>query len=328
MPAKFDLNDLSVVVIVGSGAGGGVLANELAKKGISVVVLEAGKRVEITDFRNDEVAMFSLFTWLDPRTTSGSWSVAKTSADLPIWTCKLVGGTTVHWGACALRFQEHEFKTKTRYGDIGGANLLDWPIDLNEMAPYYDRAELRMGVTGTHGIPRLPASNHGTVLFAGAKKVGYTKFQTTNMAINPVPRDGRASCQQTGFCVQGCTFGAKWSTLYIDIPQAEATGKAEVRAESQVLRVEHDASGKVNAVVYADESGTLQRQRRARWPWQRIRSKARGCCSTRPRACSPKGWPTPQGRLEGTTCATRPARSSRSTRSRFTCIAEPRSPES
>ena len=50
------------------------------------------------------------------------------------------------------------------------------------------------------------------------------------MAINPVPRDGRASCQQTGFCVQGCTFGAKWSTLYTEIPKAEATGKTEVRS--------------------------------------------------------------------------------------------------
>jgi choline dehydrogenase-like flavoprotein len=261
MPAKFDQNDSSVVVIIGSGAGGGVLANELAKKGISVVVLEAGKRIEITDFKNDEDAMFALFTWLDPRTTSGTWYPAKTSPDLPVWTCKLVGGTTVHWGACALRFQEHEFKIRTTYGNIAGANLMDWPIDLKEMAPYYDRAEMKMGVTGTHGIPRLPASNHGKVLFAGAKKMGYTKFETTNMAINPVPRDGRAGCQQTGFCIQGCTFGAKWSTLYIDIPQAEATGKAEVRAESQVLRIEHDASGKVTGVVYADREGKLQRQK-------------------------------------------------------------------
>src|SRR5271170_5300884 len=220
MPAKFDLNDSSVVVIIGSGAGGGTLANELTKKGISVVVLEAGKRMEMTDFQNDEIGMFGAFTWFDPRTSSGSWYVAKSSPD-----------------------------------------LLDWPIDLNELAPYYDRAELRMGVTGTHGIPRLPASSHGKVLFAGAKKLGYTQYMTTNMAINSVPRDGRASCQQTGFCVQGCTFGAKWSTLYVDIPQAEATGKAEVRAESQVLRIEHDASGKVNAVVYADASGALQRQK-------------------------------------------------------------------
>jgi choline dehydrogenase-like flavoprotein len=261
MPAKFDLNDSSVVVIIGSGAGGGTLANELAQKGISSVVLEAGKRIEITDFKNDEDGMFGLFTWFDPRTTSGSWYVAKTSPDLPVWTCKLVGGTTVHWGACALRFQEHEFKPLTRYGAIVGANLLDWPIDLKEIEPYYDRAELKMGVTGTNGIPRLPASNHGKVLFAGAKKMGYTKFMTTNMAINSVPRDGRASCQQTGFCVQGCTFGAKWSTLYTEIPRAESTGKTEVRSESQVLHIEHDASGKVTGVVYADASGALQRQK-------------------------------------------------------------------
>jgi choline dehydrogenase-like flavoprotein len=261
MPAKFDLNDSSVVVIIGSGAGGGTLANELAQKGISSVVLEAGKRLEISDFKNDEDAMFGLFTWLDPRTTSGSWYVAKTSPDLPAWTCKLVGGTTVHWGACALRMKEYEFKPRTRYGEISGANLLDWPIDLHEMEPYYDRAELKMGVTGTHGIPRLPASDHGKVLFAGAKKIGYTKFETTNMAINPLPRDGRASCQQTGFCVQGCTFGAKWSTLYTEIPKAEATGKTEVRAESQVLRIEHDASGKVTGVQYVDSQGAMQRQK-------------------------------------------------------------------
>lgn len=261
MPAKFDLNDSSVVVIIGSGAGGGTLANELAKKGISVVVLEAGRRMEITEFRNDEIGMFGAFTWLDPRTSSGSWYVAKTSADLPAWTCKLVGGTTVHWGAVALRFQEHEFKTRTRYGAIAGANIMDWPIDLKEMEPYYERAENRMGVTGTNGIPRLPASNHCKVLFAGAKKIGYSKYWTTSMAINPVPRDGRAGCQQTGFCVQGCTFGAKWSTLYLDIPQAEATGKAEIRPESQVLRIEHDSSGKVTGVVYADRTGALQHQK-------------------------------------------------------------------
>jgi choline dehydrogenase-like flavoprotein len=261
MSAKFDLNDSSVVVIVGSGAGGGTLANELAQKGISVVVLEAGKRLEIGDFKNDETAMFALFTWLDPRTASGTWSVAKTSPDLPAWICKLVGGTTVHWGAVALRFQEHEFKTRTRYGEIAGADLLDWPIDLKEMEPYFDRAEDKMGVSGTHGMPLLPESNHGKVLLTGAKKIGYKKFRIPTMAINSVPRGGRASCQQTGFCIQGCTFGAKWSTLYTELPRAEATGKAEIRPESQVLRIEHDANGKVTGVVYADRSGALQRQK-------------------------------------------------------------------
>ena len=261
MSAKFDLNDSSVVVIIGSGAGGGTLASELAHKGIPVVVLEAGRRLAMKDMKNDEVAMFALFTWLDPRTTSGTWSVAKTSPSLPAWICKLVGGTTVHWGAVALRFQEHEFKPRTHYGNVPGANLLDWPIDLKEMEPYYDRAEDKMGVSGTHGMPLLPISNHGKVLFAGAKKIGYKQFRVPTMAINSVQRDGRTSCQQTGFCIQGCTFAAKWSTMYVEIPRAEATGKAEIRAESQVLRIEHDASGKVTGVIYADAQGKQHRQK-------------------------------------------------------------------
>ena len=261
MAAKFALSDSSLAVIVGSGAGGGTLANELAQKGISVVVLEAGKRLEISDFKNDDNAMFGLFTWLDQRTTTGSWSVAKTSPTLPVWTCKLVGGTTVHWTAAALRIQAHEFKTRTIYGDIPGANLLDWPISLDDLAPYYAKAENKMGVTGTHGIPHLPVNNNGKVLLAGAKAIGYTRAGQTNVAINSEPRDDRLGCQQTGFCVQGCTFGAKWSTLYTEIPKAEATGKAEIRSECTALRIEHDREGRVTGVVYADAKGELQRQK-------------------------------------------------------------------
>jgi choline dehydrogenase-like flavoprotein len=81
------------------------------------------------------------------------------------------------------------------------------------------------------------------------------------MAINSRERDGRAACHQTGFCFQGCAFGAKWSTLYVEIPKGEATGLLEVRPESQVLKVEHDAAGKVTGVVYADAAGAMQRQR-------------------------------------------------------------------
>ncbi len=198
MAAKFDHNDSSVAVIVGSGAGGGTLANELAQKGIPVVVLEAGRRLEISDFKNDDVAMFGLFTWLDPRTTSGGWSVAKTSPNLPIWICKLVGGSTVHWTGVSLRFQEHEFKTRTTYGDIKGANLLDWPINLKEMVPWYEKAEAKMGVTGTNGLPHLPVNNNGKVMYAGAKNLGYTEARQSPIAINSIPRDNRLACQQTG----------------------------------------------------------------------------------------------------------------------------------
>ncbi|MEZ5831875.1 MAG: GMC family oxidoreductase N-terminal domain-containing protein [Dongiaceae bacterium] len=232
MAAKFDLNDDSVVVVVGSGAGGGTLSNELAQKGVNVVVLEAGGRHEIEDFVNDEWASFGNISWLDKRTTSGTWRVAKDFSGLPAWIVKAVGGSTVHWAGASLRFQEHEFKVKTTYGDIAGANLLDWPISLAEMEPYYERAEDKMGVTGTHNIPRLPGNNNYQVLAAGAK-VGYKEFHTGNMAINSEPRDGRGSCQQIGFCFQGCKSGAKRSTLYTEIPKGEATGYMEVRPNSR-----------------------------------------------------------------------------------------------
>ena len=68
--AKFDLDDDGV--IVGSGAGGGTLGNELAQKGIKVVVLEAGGRYEPSDHINDEWESFAHLAWKDMRTTSGS----------------------------------------------------------------------------------------------------------------------------------------------------------------------------------------------------------------------------------------------------------------
>ncbi|MFN7093070.1 MAG: NAD(P)-binding protein, partial [Allorhizobium sp.] len=106
MAAPYDLNDDSVVVIIGSGAGGGTLANELAQKGIDVVVLEAGARIEHEDFINDEWESFSQLAWLDNRTTGGGWRVSKDFPNLPAWIVKAVGGTTTHWAGASLRIQE------------------------------------------------------------------------------------------------------------------------------------------------------------------------------------------------------------------------------
>lgn len=261
MSAPFDLNDDSVVVIVGSGAGGGTLGTELALKGIKVVILEAGQRHNMEDFVNNEWESFAQLAWTDMRTTSGSWRVHKNFPNLPAWIVKAVGGSSVHWAGASLRFQEHEFKTRTTYGDLDGANLLDWPISLSELEPWYAKAEDRMGVTRTNGIPGLPGNNNFKVFEAGAKKVGYQEVSTGHMAINSQPRADRGSCQQIGFCFQGCKSGAKWSTLIAEIPRGEATGNLEVRPQSMVLKIEHDASGKVTGVVYVDKDGKTQRQK-------------------------------------------------------------------
>ena len=259
--AKIDFNDDSAVVIIGSGAGGGTLANELCQKGIKVIVLEAGAMQSSATFINDEWKSFGQIAWLDPRTTSGTWRVAKDFAGLPAWVCKTVGGTTTHWAGASLRLQAHEFKTRTTYGDIKGANLMDWPVTLEELTPYYARAEDKMGVTRTNGIPGLPGNNNFRVMNAGAMKLGYKEVHTGNMAINSHARDGRAPCLQIGFCFQGCKSGAKWSTLYTELPKAEATGNMDLRPESHVSRIEHDAKGKVTGVVYFDKDGKTQRQK-------------------------------------------------------------------
>jgi len=262
MSATFDLSDNEAVVIIGSGAGGGTLANELAQKGVDkIVILEAGRNFTFNDIENDEFGMFTKLTWLDKRIAAGAWSVTKTSPNLPAWIVKGVGGSTIHWGAVALRFLPHDFKTRSTYGAMPGANLLDWPISYEELAPYYDRAEKKMGVSGTSGgLPQLPASNLRKVAAAAAKKFGYKEIHHP-MAINSEPNDGRPACQVIGFCMQGCKIGAKWSTNITEIPRAIATGHVELRSECMVLQIQHDKSGKANGVLYVDKDGKKHLQK-------------------------------------------------------------------
>jgi choline dehydrogenase-like flavoprotein len=129
------------------------------------------------------------------------------------------------------------------------------------MEPWYAKAEFKMGTTRTNGIPGLPGNNNFKVMESGARKLGYKEVHTGRMSINSQPRDGRGACQQIGFCFQGCKSGAKWSTLYTEIPKGEATGNLEVRPNSMAMRIEHNAAGKVDGVVYADADGKTHKQK-------------------------------------------------------------------
>jgi choline dehydrogenase-like flavoprotein len=254
-------HDDEVVVIVGSGAGGGTLAYELTTRGVKVVLLEAGAHITNEDYVNDEWAAFSQMAWLDPRTTSGSWRIAKDFPNLPAWIVKAVGGSTTHWSGATPRFLAHEFQARSTYGDIARANLLDWPITLAELAPYYDRAEIAMGSTHRHGRRALPANNNYKVFANRAARIGYNFYATGPYATNAEPYDGRPASVQDGFNFQGDKSGAKWSTLVREIPRAEATGNLDLRPKSQVVQVTHDRTGRADAVLYLDSAGGMHRQR-------------------------------------------------------------------
>lgn len=258
--ATFKKTDDQVVVVIGSGAGGGTLANELCQQGVKVVGLEAGQRQSTETFVNDEWPSFSQLAWLDKRTSSGTWRVATDFAGLPAWICKTVGGSTVHWAGASLRLQEHEFRVLSEYGAVDGANLANWPLGLKDLEPYYDKAEDKMGVTRTNGIPGLPGNNNFKVMYEGATRLGYKQCHTGRMAINSRPRHGRNACRQLGFCFQGCKMGAKWSTLYTEIPAAEETGNFELRTGAHVLQITHNAAGKVDGVIYANSDGNQHQQ--------------------------------------------------------------------
>ena len=163
--------------------------------------------------------------------------------------------------AATPRNRDWEVTARTSYGNIPGASLVDWPIEYEELKNYYQLAEKRLGVTRRNGVPGMPASNNFKVMYAGAKKLGYKRVHTAYMAINSRAWDGRAFCIQQGFCVQGCKTGAKWSTLYTEIPRAEATGNLDLRIECMATRIEHGADGRVTGSSTSDAKGQEQRQK-------------------------------------------------------------------
>jgi choline dehydrogenase-like flavoprotein len=265
-------------VIVGAGAAGGVLAKELSTAGFTVVVHEQGPWRQNADFRHDEFA-----TWFElelcgsltdyPQTFRASPSETAQSATFPpLIYARGVGGSSVHFTANYWRFHEIDFNERSRLGGVPGANLADWPITYAELEPYYTKVDWEIGVSGVPGpfdpprsrpypVPPLPVKSSGVLMDRGAAKLGWHS-QPAPMAILSEPHDGRLACGHCGYCMgYGCEFGAKSSTLVTMIPKAVATGNCEVRADSTVMRVETDASGRATGVVWLDAQGAEHRQR-------------------------------------------------------------------
>ncbi|GGR20602.1 GMC family oxidoreductase [Agromyces mediolanus] len=259
----YELDDADVAVIVGSGPGGASLALRLARAGLDVVMLESGRWIDPEDFVDDERIAFAQLSWLEARRATGGWTLAQDFPALPAWNGHAVGGTALLWTGLTPRFKDHEFRTRSSYGEIAGASLADWPIDPAELAPYYEESERAMGVSHRQGRPPMPANTSYRVFANGAERVGYRHYATGPYATNVEPYDGRPGTIQDGFNSQGDRHRSKWTPLVSEIPKAIATERFELRPESHAVRITLDAAGRADGVEYLDRDGVLRRQRAA-----------------------------------------------------------------
>ncbi len=246
--------------IVGCGAGGSVLAKELSEAGWSVVVLEAGQWLSTDDdLRQDELEMLGKFDWDDRR-----WLQGEEQLELGHRRDgRGVGGGTLHYGAVALRLWPQDFERRTRDG-VGA----DWPISYRELAPYYERVEREMMLSGPETMPwgpkrtAYPQPPHQTtardhVVAAGMAKLGI-EWVPTPLAILTGAHEGRSPCMNYGYCQWGCKSRAKTSVHLNYVPKAVLAG-AEIRTGARAVQLEAAADGSTSGVVYVQD-GITRRQ--------------------------------------------------------------------
>jgi len=271
-------------IIVGSGAGGSVVAMELAEAGWDVVIFEKGSNYFTnldgdgpigTTFSNDELkALYRYFEQPDPlayprtfrQNASQNASYVGPVNDLPV----TVGGGTVHWDAKVPRFWDIDFKGLSMLGPQPGADMADWPFEYSEIAPYYDEIEALIGTQGDLGLMPAATLAHAprstpyamppgaqqrssTLIAQGAKRLGLHPYPFP-MAINSVEHDGRPACNNCGFCSDyGCPIAARVGAL-APLRRALRTGRVHLRPETTVTKVEYTGR-RATGVSYLDPQG-------------------------------------------------------------------------
>ena len=261
------------VIVVGSGAGGGMAAHTLTQAGHRVLMLEAGRDYDpVTETpmfnTNDQAPLLGAstpdknFGFYDA-TVDGGWQVPGEpytmgeGTEFLWWRSRMLGGRTNHWGRLSLRFSHHDFKGYSRDG-LGA----DWPMEYEDLAPWYDRTEKLVGICGNNpGLDDMPDSSPGVLqpapaprvpellLSAAAKKLGIPTAPMRR-AVLTRPLDDRLACFYATPCGRGCSIGAAFQTTTSLLPMAMNTGRMKIVTDAMVRDVQLDESGRAKQVTF------------------------------------------------------------------------------
>lgn len=273
--------------IVGSGAGASPIAYTLAKAGAKVLVLEKGPWLTEKEFFKDELTtslhdaynpkledeqhvIEEVFTgsdgdvfWEGEATSESGWS---------FWNGNVVGGSSNFMSGYFHRLKPIDFRLKSEFGSIKGANVADWPITYNELEPYYAQVEREVGVSGrvtehpnqeprSSDFPFPPVAEHPIAnwIDKGAESIGYHTVPVPR-AILSQPAMGRRSCEYSGYCSNyGCASGAKGSGRAALLNHAVASGNCTVKPNAKVFHIETDEQGEIVGVWYYNKLGRKQK---------------------------------------------------------------------
>ena len=283
------------VLIVGSGASGGWVAKEMAERGLSVLMLEAGPpRIPTRDF-TEHVWPYQLkFRGFgDQKRLLETQPVQRLCyacdeyshqffvndhehpytfpIDKPfMWIRgRQVGGKTFCWARESYRYSDNEFKAASRdgYGE-------DWPISYKELEPYYDLVESYIGVSGSReGLPQMPDGQFlpPMNLSCGAlqaKKVIESKFgwrvMPDRVANLTVDHRGRPACHYCDQCQRGCFTASYFNSPSVTLPAAARTGRFTLVSDAIVSHVIMGADGRAKGVHYIDRVTHEHREAYAR----------------------------------------------------------------
>mgnify|MGYP002628917634 CR=1 FL=1 len=271
---KFD------VCIVGSGAGASPIAYELSKKGYKVVVLEKGPWFKTKDFSKDEITATRREVYtprleyepqvIESKNDQGEWESKSTyTTGNSFWNGNMVGGSTNLMSGYFHRMKPNDFKLLTTYGKIKGANVVDWPIDYDEMEPYFDKVEKTVGISGrvvnhsaleprsNENFPYPPLAENAisSRLDKGANEIGYIAVPIPR-AILSLPEGSRSSCFYSNYCGSyGCASDAKGSARVALLDKALEIGKCTIIPNSKVYKLETNGTGKIISSWYYDAEG-------------------------------------------------------------------------